>query len=145
MLIAGDPGRIDKPKRWLSIVTGILVGLLTLVNAVSAVELVAAILDNVPFTNASVLLLYGGIVYVCNIIAFALWFWTLDGGGPAARAAGTGTRPAFIFPEMNFTRIVGDGWYPKFVDYFAFAFATATAFSPTDVSAVRPWSAVARQ
>ena len=34
---------------------------------------------------------------------------------------------------------VGPGLDPAFVDYFHFAFATATAFSPTDVSAIRPW------
>ena len=32
------------------------------------------------------------------------------------------------------------GWYPTFIDYLAFSFATATAFSPTDVSAVKPWA-----
>jgi hypothetical protein len=31
-------------------------------------------------------------------------------------------------------------WYPKFVDYFHLSFTTATAFSPTDVSAIRPWA-----
>jgi hypothetical protein len=41
---------------------------------------------------------------------------------------------------MNNERHVGAGWSPKFVDYFHFAFATATAFSPTDVSAIRPWA-----
>jgi len=34
---------------------------------------------------------------------------------------------------------VAPGWRPQFVDYFHFAFATATAFSPTDVSANKPW------
>ena len=29
---------------------------------------------------------------------------------------------------------------PEFVDYLAFSFATATAFSPTDVSAIKPWA-----
>ena len=48
-------------------------------------------------------------------------------------------RPALIFPEMLHTQHVEEGWYPTFVDYFHFAFATATAFSPTDVSAVKPW------
>ena len=32
------------------------------------------------------------------------------------------------------------GWYPQFVDYLALSFNTAMAFSPTDVSAVRPWA-----
>ena len=35
---------------------------------------------------------------------------------------------------------VDEDWSPTFVDYFHFAFATATAFSPTDVSAVKPWA-----
>jgi len=35
---------------------------------------------------------------------------------------------------------VGDDWYPKFVDYFHLSFTTAAAFSPTDVSAIRPWA-----
>jgi hypothetical protein len=37
---------------------------------------------------------------------------------------------------------VAPDWSPQFVDYFHFAFATATAFSPTDVSAIRPWMKV---
>ena len=36
-------------------------------------------------------------------------------------------------------RYVDADWYPKFVDYLHLSFTTATAFSPTDVSAVRPW------
>jgi hypothetical protein len=35
---------------------------------------------------------------------------------------------------------VGKDWSPTFVDSFHFSFATATAFSPTDVSAVKPWA-----
>ena len=32
------------------------------------------------------------------------------------------------------------GWYPKFIDYLHLSFTTATAFSPTDVSAIKPWA-----
>jgi len=31
-------------------------------------------------------------------------------------------------------------WYPKFLDYLFLSFTTATAFSPTDVSAIKPWA-----
>ena len=31
-------------------------------------------------------------------------------------------------------------WYPTFIDYLHLSFTTATAFSPTDVSAVKPWA-----
>ena len=35
---------------------------------------------------------------------------------------------------------VDEGWYPQFIDYFTLSFSAATAFSPTDVSAIKPWA-----
>ena len=139
-LVVGDPGRIDRDKRWLRRLTAGLVGIITLANADAAVRLVTSIIDGDAFTNdAKVLLASGGAIWLTNVIAFGLWYWTLDRGGPAARALGTGGPPALVFPEMKNEEHVGPGWTPRFVDYFHFSFATATAFSPTDVSAIRPW------
>jgi hypothetical protein len=45
-----------------------------------------------------------------------------------------------VFPEMVNTEYVGPGWYPKFLDYLNLSFTTAMAFSPTDVSAIKPWA-----
>src|SRR5665213_1096617 len=45
VLIIGDPGRIDRDKRWLRITTGSLIGLISVVNAVAAIKLVVDILD----------------------------------------------------------------------------------------------------
>jgi hypothetical protein len=141
VLIIGDPGRIDRQSRSLRILTGTLIGLISLVNGVAAVRLVAAILHTAPFTNdADVLLASGAAVWLTNVIAFCLWYWDLDRGGAAARARGSGDAPAFVFPEMTNPEYVAAGWYPKFVDYLYLSFATATAFSPTDVSAIRPWA-----
>jgi uncharacterized membrane protein len=75
-----------------------------------------------------------------NVIAFGLWYWEVDRGGAAARARGSSARPAFVFPEMINPQFVATGWYPKFVDYLHLSFTTATAFSPTDVSAVKAWA-----
>lgn len=141
MLIIGDPGRIDRDRPWLHNLTSVLIGLITVANADAAVRLVVGIVDVSSFTqNAKVLLASGAAIWLTNIIAFALWYWNLDRGGPVARAAGTGGLPALIFPEMLHTHYVEEGWYPTFVDYFHFAFATAAAFSPTDVSAVKTWA-----
>jgi hypothetical protein len=41
---------------------------------------------------------------------------------------------------MTNSDYVEPGWYPKFVDYLFLSFTTATAFSPTDVSAIKPWA-----
>src|SRR5713226_5327095 len=38
VLIVGDPGRIDKQKTWLRIVTGLVIALMTLANLLAAVR-----------------------------------------------------------------------------------------------------------
>ena len=141
VLVVADPGRIDRDSTLLRVMTGTLIGLISAVNAVAAVRLVAGIIDAVKFsTNANVLLASGGAIWLSNVITFGLWYWDLDRGGAAARARRSGRQPAFVFPEMVNAQYVRPGWYPKFVDYLYLSFSTATAFSPTDVSAIRPWA-----
>src|SRR4029077_18587186 len=41
ILVIGDPGRIDRDSAWLRAFTATLIGLITAVNAVAAVRLVA--------------------------------------------------------------------------------------------------------
>ena len=79
-------------------------------------------------------------IWATNVIAFALWYWDLDRGGAAARAHHPQGNPAFIFPEMLHTQYVPATWVPKFVDYLSLGFWTATAFSPTDISSIKPWA-----
>ena len=141
VLVIGDPGRIDRDSTWLRVLTGSLIGLISAVNAAAAVRLVAGIIGAVKFsTDANLLLASGGAIWLSNVIAFGLWYWDLDRGGAAARARGSGPAPAFVFPEMANAQYVGPGWYPKFLDYLSLSFTTAMAFSPTDVSAIRPWA-----
>jgi hypothetical protein len=141
VLVIGDPGRIDRDSTWLRVLTGSLIGLISLVNASAAVRLVGGIIRGVNFTNqATILLASGGAIWLTNVIAFGLWYWDLDRGGAAARARGAGGHPAFVFPEMSYPQYVGTDWYPRFVDYLHLSFTTAMAFSPTDVSAIKPWA-----
>jgi hypothetical protein len=141
-LIIGDPGRIDRQRTWLRVVTGVMIACLTAANLLAAVHLFHDILTNNKLyaDNATGLLATGGVIWITNVIAFGLWYWDLDRGGAAARAHHPQANPAFIFPEMLHTDYVAVTWVPKFVDYLSLAFWTATAFSPTDVSAVRPWA-----
>jgi len=141
-LIIGDPGRIDRQKTWLRIVTGVMIACLTVANLLAAVRLFHDILTNNKLyaNNATGLLATGAVIWATNVIAFGLWYWDLDRGGAAARAHHPQANPAFIFPEMLHTAYVPGTWVPKFVDYLSLGFWTATAFSPTDVSAVKPWA-----
>jgi hypothetical protein len=142
ILIIGDPGRIDRQKTWLRVVTGVMIACLTAANLLAAVHLFHDILTNNKLyaSNATGLLATGGVIWATNVIAFGLWYWDLDRGGAAARAHHPQANPAFIFPEMLHTDYVAVTWVPGFVDYLSLAFWTATAFSPTDISAIKPWA-----
>ena len=141
VLIIGDPGRIDRDRPWLRVLTVGMIGVITVANAASAVALAVDIVNNnfAYTSNGKMLFLGGTAIWLTNVIAFALWYWDLDRGGPVARARGSAVPPALVFPEMSNPDYVGTDWYPKFVDYFHFSFSTATSFSPPDVSAIRPW------
>jgi hypothetical protein len=142
VLVAGDPGRIDRQKTWLRVATGVVIAFLTLANVLAAARLVAEILTNNKLFAAHPggLLAAGGVVWATNVIAFGLWYWDLDRGGAASRAHHPDRNPAFVFPEMQHPAYVPANWVPRFVDYLSLAFWTATAISPTDISAIRPWA-----
>jgi hypothetical protein len=141
-MIIGDPGRIDRQKTWLRITTGVVIAFITVANLFAAVHLVRDIItSNKLFAgNATGLLATGGVIWVTNVIAFGLWYWDLDRGGAAARAHHPQANPAFVFPEMLLTGYAPAAWVPQFADYLSLAFWTATAFGPTDVSAIKPWA-----
>jgi hypothetical protein len=78
------------------------------------------------------LLASGGLVWLGNNISFALLYWLIDGGGPAARSG----RPVpvdFAFTQHMSPELAPPGWRPVFLDYLHLGFTNATAFSPTDV------------
>jgi hypothetical protein len=142
VLIAGDPGRIDRQRAWLRVITGVVIAFMTLANLSAAVRLVIDILSGsrLYVNDAGALLAAGGVIWVTNVIAFGLWYWDLDRGGAAARANHPDRSPAFVFPEMQHAEYVRRPWVPRFIDYLSLAFWTATAVSPTDISAIRPWA-----
>jgi uncharacterized membrane protein len=140
VLAIGDPGRIDNRATWLRVVTAVLIASITLDNAFNAIHLVQLIIRNENLGSANQLLGSGAAIWLVNVIAFGLWYWDLDQGGAAVRATGATTRPAFLFPEMTNPEYVGEGWHPTLFDYLQMSFAVATAFSPTDVSAIKHWS-----
>jgi len=141
VLVVGDPGRIDRTDMWLRVVTGLLIAFITVVNAVSVNYLVRLILLDADKHLGAVRLLSAGVaIWIINILAFGLWFWDLDQGGAAERAAGTSRLPALLFPEMGNPEVVREGWAPTLPDYLHMSWGTATALGPSDVSAIKLWS-----
>ncbi len=82
-------------------------------------------------------------MWVTNVIAFALWYWEFDRGGPVHRAAGTVQHPDLMFPQMASPQLAAADWEPYFTDYLYLSFTNATAFSPTDVMPLARWAKMA--
>jgi len=71
-------------------------------------------------------------IWFTNVVIFALWFWSIDRDGPAARGLSARAAPDFLFPQMMGAGDEDPRWTPGFLDYFYVSFTNATAFSPTD-------------
>jgi len=141
VLIARDPGRIDRRSRGLRVVSMVVVGLLALDAIVATGHLIAVLIEGGKTTSsAGTLLAAGGIVWVSNVIVFSLLYWELDTGGAAARAHKPARHPDFAFPQQLSPEIAPPGWRPQFVDYLYLGVTCSTAFSPTDVMPLTPWA-----
>jgi hypothetical protein len=142
-VIAGDPGKINRRSRWLRVLSIVLVSVLVLGAMWSTAQLIDDLISGGGVTNsASELLEAGAIVWVSNIIAFALLYWELDGGGAAARAHQLPTHYGFAFPQQLNPEIASPDWRPRFIDYLYLGFTNATAFSPTDAMPLAPWAKI---
>jgi hypothetical protein len=108
-----------------------LTALITVMNFVALFFLVRALLGG-HAGNAKSLLIDAVNIWLTNVIAFALWYWGTDRGGPAGRGLGVHTKADFLFPNMTLPEGSGGAWTPGFVDYLFVSFTNATAFSPTD-------------
>ena len=109
----------------------VLVAIVSAANAWSLAELTHFLLHH-NIHNGYQLIGSGLLIWVTNVLIFALWYWELDRGGPGKRAAGHDEAPDFLFPQMSDDRVEPIDWRPMFIDYLYVALTNATAFSPTD-------------
>ena len=109
-----------------------LVALVTVAVATSALLLILVSLGG--GAPAPALLGDAALIWAMNVVTFAVWYWEIDGGGPASRHRDRHYSEDFLFPQMAQGGDVARGWSPGFVDYLFLAFNTSTAFSPTDTA-----------
>jgi uncharacterized membrane protein len=140
-LVLANPHRIDRESRVLRTLSLTLAAILSLANGWSVALLAAGITDgSLGKTSAKTLLITGVAIWLTNVIAFALWYWEFDRGGPVARALATHPYPDFQFPQMTAPDMAPPHWEPNFADYLYVAFTNAAAFSPTDVMPMSRWA-----
>ncbi|MBV8996747.1 MAG: DUF1345 domain-containing protein [Pseudonocardiales bacterium] len=139
-LIVASPVRLNRESTALRIASLTLAGLLSLANGWSASLLIVGLVRGTEGSDAGALLSTGAAIWLTNIIAFAVWYWQFDRGGPVARAHARRRLPDFQFVQMQNPDLAHPDWEPQFVDYLYLSFTNATAFSPTDVMPLSRWA-----
>jgi hypothetical protein len=124
---------IGRHRRWIRRAAVLLTAAVMLINFGALVSVTQALLKGARGPSGQSLLLDALNIWFTNVVVFALWFWSIDEGGPAARGLSAKDAP----PDLLFPQMLGDGdkdpaWTPSFLDYLYVAFTNATAFSPTD-------------
>jgi uncharacterized membrane protein len=137
-LFAADPYRMDRETTVLRTTSLTLMGIVGLSNGWSAVLLVAYLVEGEQ-TSPRELLTAGSGIWLTNVIAFALVYWELDRGGPAARAVGERQHADLLFAQMQSPDVVPPDWEPQFADTLYLSFTNSTAYSPTDVLPLSRW------
>jgi len=94
------------------------------------------------------LLRSGGLLWLTNVIVFALWYWRLDGGGPTLRQKQKKFGSiSFLFPQMQIPQdergqFECARWRPRFIDYLFVAFTQSSTFGPTDSPLLARWAKI---
>lgn len=140
LLIGANPIRLVRVHSALRMASLALVAGLTVANIGSAGLLIDGLLAGRVGASAGALIGSGAAIYATNIIAFGLWYWEFDRGGPFARAAGIREHTDFLFPQMAQPDVAHPDWEPAFLDYLYVSYTNATAFSPTDTMPLSRWA-----
>jgi uncharacterized membrane protein len=142
-LLVANPFRMDRESSVLRLLSLGLVAVATLATFWSAGRLVLLVIRGGGHQEPSEVLLSGAVIWLTNVFVFAVWYWELDRGGPAARATARKIHPDFLFAQMSVPELTPKDWEPKFVDYLYLAFTNAAAFSPTDTLPLSRWAKLA--
>ncbi len=116
-----------------------LLAVVSLANALLMLSVIASLVRGNEKSGAQ-LLLKAITVWTTNTIAFGLWYWAFDRGGPVRRLRPNPPPPDFQFPQMENPQLAAPGWQPEFIDYLYVSFTNSIAFSPTDAMPLSRWA-----
>jgi len=116
-----------------------LLAIISLDNAVALVALIGSLISGHEHSGGQ-LLLKGTTIWGTNVIAYGLWFWGFDRGGPIRRREPDPPPPDFQFPQMENPQLAAPGWHPRLLDYLYISFTNSIAFSPTDAMPLSRWA-----
>ena len=144
VLALGDPAGADRRSLRLRRTSIVLISLLVSGAIVATAVLIDHLITGDKQTDTGgKLLAAAGLVWIGNVVAFALLYWVFDSGGPSPRTHRQTAHPDLAFPQMMNPELAPQRWRPGFVDYLYLGFCTSTAFSPTDAMPLAHWTKLA--
>lgn len=130
-LLITNPDRRDADSSALRFASILLIAVISLANLSAIGLLVHDLLRHSDIDGRE--LVYSAIaLWFNNVIVFGLWYWELDGGGPAARHTTAPRDRDFLFPQHAEPDVFTEPWMPRFFDYLYTSFTNSTSFGPTD-------------
>ena len=78
--------------------------------------------------GGATLLADAAFIWISNVVIFALWYWSIDAGGPHLRGTTKAKRADFLFSQQRHEIGGWDGWVPGFHDYLHAAFVISLTF-----------------
>jgi len=126
-----NPMRMSNPSPLLRTLDLALVAIAGVVVALSIAKVLHQLWGE-PERISRNLLFTGAAVLTANVVFFALWYWQVDRGGPAARARGLMQYPEILFPQMGDPALSDPAWEPRIGDYLYLSFTIAVGFGPAD-------------
>ena len=130
-LLLYAPMRTSETSTIARVAALVLLAVIAIANYGSLAFLIEQLLNG--HASGTMLLRAALIIWIQNVVLFAVVFWELDCGGPDTRAAGGRLERDFLFPQLDVTSVAAAGWRPTFLDYLYTSCTNASAFSPTDV------------
>jgi hypothetical protein len=142
-VVATNPRRVTRETRLSRLASLSLTAIIVVTNLVALGLLVHDLVSH-QVSGGGSLLLAALQVWLTNVIAFAMIFWSLDRGGPVARTQLS--REDLPLADFRFSQDENDDnvtevsagssiksdWIPTFIDYLYVSTTNSSAFSPTD-------------
>ena len=146
-LIVSNPFKIQRESPRIRALGLLLLGAIAFNDIVGIVRMVDLLLNGNSTLSGNLsgtdLIRVAVVLWLTNILVFALAFFELDQGGPFRRRIGEG-RADFQFPQQ--TDDLAEkwpNWRPTFLDYLYLSFTNSTSFSPTDTMPLSQWAKMA--
>ena len=130
-LLISNPDRREPDTAFLRTISVLLIAIVSAAN-LSALGLLLHDMLNSSDISGTRLIFSAVALWWTSVIVFALWYWELDGGGPAPRHELAAHKRDFLFPQQASPEVFPTVWMPSFFDYLYVSFTNSTAFSPTD-------------